>query len=84
MQLDMASKDINMELDSIIANIILTGNGYIEILSTDVAVNYYYCRAIFTPCSRIAKLLFQSLLLYMSLGLNHNLLKIYRQMFLFL
>lgn len=32
------AKDINMEFDSIIANIILTGNGYIEILSTDVAV----------------------------------------------
>lgn len=32
------AKDVNMEFDSIIANIILTGNGYIEILSTDVAV----------------------------------------------
>lgn len=32
------AKDINMEMDSIIANIILTGNGYIEILPTDVAV----------------------------------------------
>lgn len=32
------SKDLNMEVDSIIANIILTGNGYVEILPTDVAV----------------------------------------------
>lgn len=32
------SKDINMELDNIIANIILTGNGYVEILPSDVAV----------------------------------------------
>ena len=32
------SKDVNMETDSIIANIILTGNGYVEILPTDVAV----------------------------------------------
>ena len=32
------ANDINMEFDSIIANIILTGDGYIEILSTDVAV----------------------------------------------
>lgn len=32
------AKDLNMELDSIIANILLTGDGYIEILSTDVAV----------------------------------------------
>lgn len=32
------SKDINMEVDSIIANIILTGNGYVEILDSDVAV----------------------------------------------
>ncbi len=32
------AKDLDMEMDSIIANIILTGNGYVEILSTDVAV----------------------------------------------
>ena len=32
------AKDVNMELNSIIANIILTGNGYVEILPTDVAV----------------------------------------------
>ena len=32
------AKDINMEMNSIIANIILTGNGYVEILPTDVAV----------------------------------------------
>lgn len=32
------AKDLNMEVDSIIANIILTGNGYVEILNTDVAV----------------------------------------------
>lgn len=32
------AKDLNMELDSILANILLTGDGYIEILSTDVAV----------------------------------------------
>ena len=32
------ASDLNMESDSIIANIILTGNGYVEILSTDVAV----------------------------------------------
>lgn len=32
------AKDINMEVNSIIANIILTGNGYVEILPTDVAV----------------------------------------------
>jgi len=32
------AKDVNMEMESIIANIILTGNGYVEILSTDVAV----------------------------------------------
>jgi hypothetical protein len=32
------AKDVTMGADSIIANIILTGNGYVEILSTDVAV----------------------------------------------
>lgn len=32
------AKDVNMETDSIIANILLTGNGYVEIKSTDVAV----------------------------------------------
>jgi hypothetical protein len=32
------AKDVDMEMDSIIANIILTGNGYVEILSTDIAV----------------------------------------------
>lgn len=32
------AKDVNMEASSIIANIILTGNGYVEILKTDVAV----------------------------------------------
>lgn len=32
------AKDLDMELDSIIANIILTGNGYVEILDTDVAI----------------------------------------------
>lgn len=32
------AKDINMEFDSIIANIVLTGNGYVEILDSDVAV----------------------------------------------
>ncbi len=32
------SSDVNMELDSIIANIILTGDGYVEIKDTDVAV----------------------------------------------
>ncbi|MDD3174835.1 MAG: hypothetical protein PHF63_14470, partial [Herbinix sp.] len=32
------AKDLNMEIDSIIANIILTGNGYVEILDSDVAV----------------------------------------------
>lgn len=32
------AKDINMESDNIIANIILTGDGYVEILDTDVAV----------------------------------------------
>ncbi len=32
------SKDVTMEMDSIIANILLTGNGYVEILKTDVAV----------------------------------------------
>ncbi len=32
------SSDVTMELDSIIANIILTGNGYVELLDTDMAV----------------------------------------------
>ncbi len=32
------SKDVNMETDSIIANILLSGNGYVEIKSTDKAV----------------------------------------------
>jgi hypothetical protein len=32
------SSDVTMELDSIIANIILTGDGYVEILDTDMAV----------------------------------------------
>lgn len=32
------AKDVTMGIDSIIANILLTGNGYVEILSTDVAV----------------------------------------------
>lgn len=32
------AKDVNMELNNIIANILLTGNGYVEILKTDVAV----------------------------------------------
>lgn len=32
------AKDVNMQTDSIIANIILTGNGYVEIKKTDVAV----------------------------------------------
>jgi hypothetical protein len=32
------SKDTDMQLDSIIANIILTGDGYVEIKDTDVAV----------------------------------------------
>lgn len=32
------AKDVNMQTDSIIANIVLTGNGYVEILATDVAV----------------------------------------------
>ncbi|MFT5874603.1 MAG: hypothetical protein ACI8WT_003573 [Clostridium sp.] len=32
------AKDLNMELDSILANILLTGDGYVEILKTDVAV----------------------------------------------
>lgn len=33
------SKDLSMELDSILANIILTGDGYVEILSSDKAVS---------------------------------------------
>lgn len=33
------SKDLSMDLDSIIANIILTGDGYVEILSSDKAVS---------------------------------------------
>lgn len=32
------SKDTSMELGSVLANIILTGDGYVEILPTDVAV----------------------------------------------
>jgi anti-sigma28 factor (negative regulator of flagellin synthesis) len=32
------SKDVNMEVDSIIANIILTGNGYVEVKDTDKAI----------------------------------------------
>jgi len=32
------AKDLDMGVDSILANIILTGNGYIEILKTDVVV----------------------------------------------
>ena len=32
------SKDLNMELDSILANIMLTGDGYVDIKDTDVAV----------------------------------------------
>lgn len=32
------AKDVNMEVDSIIANVALTGNGYIEIKATDKAV----------------------------------------------
>ena len=32
------AKDLDMELDSIIANIILTGDGYVEIKPTDKAV----------------------------------------------
>lgn len=32
------AKDVTMGTDSIIANILLTGNGYVEILKTDVAV----------------------------------------------
>ena len=32
------AKDVNMEVDSIIANIALTGNGYVEIKETDKAV----------------------------------------------
>lgn len=32
------AKDLNMELDSILANIVLTGDGYVEIKDTDVAV----------------------------------------------
>ncbi len=32
------SSDVNMSFDSILANIVLTGDGYIEILPTDVAV----------------------------------------------
>jgi len=32
------AKDLEMGLDSILANIILTGNGYVEILDTDVVV----------------------------------------------
>lgn len=33
------AKDLSMDLDSIIANIILTGDGYVEILSSDKAVS---------------------------------------------
>lgn len=32
------AKDLNMEMDSILANIILTGDGYVQIKDTDVAV----------------------------------------------
>lgn len=32
------SSDVTMEMDSIIANIILTGDGYVELLDTDMAV----------------------------------------------
>ncbi|GAA0177048.1 hypothetical protein SH2C18_03440 [Clostridium sediminicola] len=32
------AKDVSMGIDSIIANIVITGNGYVEILDTDVAV----------------------------------------------
>lgn len=32
------AKDVDMELESIIANILLTGDGYVEILDTDTAV----------------------------------------------
>lgn len=32
------AKDLNMELDSILANIILTGDGYVEIKNSDVAI----------------------------------------------
>lgn len=32
------AKDVSMESDSILANIILTGDGYVEIKDTDVAV----------------------------------------------
>lgn len=32
------AKDLDMELDNIIANIVLSGDGYVEILDTDVAV----------------------------------------------
>jgi len=32
------SKDVSMEVDSILANILLTGDGYVEIKDSDVAV----------------------------------------------